>query len=1827
MAVSASTAVPESPVPEGGSGRFLFSASRAFAPGARRHLAGTLEAPARRVFSASAAHRRGDWRSDERTQSQLTFSPSFPRRLVSANPPSSSPPYSWGSLSLRRGPALDSLQQKTGSQDSAAADDSGWEEDTGAASASAVQRPFPEAREGKGSPPNAASSSTRLLEPLESTASPQPLSSAAAASRPVLRFSANVLSPAVSQRHLGEIAADSPRLPARGNGEAAEGCLLPRSLSANLEEARGGRRSAEGCWSFGSRSTPSSERRAKSVSMENLTKWAPRAAAFNVCAPDISASEAGARTLANLLDSASSSPESETRQPRLYASPSPRETHWYGWEETARRERSDVISSHAAEGPRKGLRNDFVSAATHASGLSVANGRHPLTGGEQEGEYAELNGAEGQCGNRRDEDAETKCRGCAEGEAAPADTCELADEAASRMQPESSEGTRSSAERANATQCRTRMHSHQRSHAEDEESGKDPAAPVGEGEESRRLRAAGADPGASFRGGPACDPTYRRDYHVPPPSAASAGQRSPHFFFLAQVSSQTILQTKAALSRVKGLPGRSRAELLDAAYLRGLAGAAEEAPCPEGSRAGQAPPLALTDISAVIANSLAACAFAEENSRASAALLERAGPLIDRSPCAALPALPGADEDAAVSTGSPGGGAKLRLQTETCASPRKEGRAAEATEERRDAKAPAEAAGLRAWQQRDDYGVSREGNERDAHEGEAAERGERNGALEEGAALGVEVPLAGATVEDVGEVAGATEWISPYEDTKTTAVSARVAWRVTTPARKGGRSDEDASCEDAVTPTMFSSMGTAPRTYPSLCLRSLRHRAWTPRCTYTCALPSAFLHGSRMSASFWLSAALAESADELRGGRSAEEKEQESFARQWLAPGLRDFAGVLREELQSSDDEETDGEDQPYAVWGEEVERENGMGYLSSARSRAGNSREETGRTRIRPARKTKRRQQRVYIQSLGEGLDALEDLVHHSKLLAFKFLHSALVAQPLASLPSPEQPRPVCNRQSRQCRAAPLSMSSFPLREDSCERPPGFLPFSPCSAGTPKDAQPHAAESNGFAHAGTAGSCRVETGWNPSMQRTEASDSPALPTLLSGAWITAGRAADASTGDARGARRKIQDEKGSCSKKSESDSAAAAAARRLAGDEDGVPRGQRRATWPFGLTLVAASPSEKETDEVEAAEKRAGASVGFAVQSMADFYLSVAYLLGQVLKREQGEKEFYKTEVALVRERFQDLEARAKEAMAEAAKRVEEEESQSKQLTEQLAMKRAELRQALEKQEALRRTLHETQREQRLQHEGEVDALNKQYASLLRDYQRRGSQLERLQAQLRGAPLQSRQLEREPSLSQWNRSEHASKDSALNKSDTASGRLSAGVGELLGSCDARLVSSLSTPVFSDFKLRRRRRSLCADEEVFSTRGLVGGWSRDRAGDGMGLRESRHSKGVDFAHWALSRSDSGASGYTLKSKGLFMTSRRSLILAAASRGARPLSPRGPSPSREALDRLVKENCDEDPSSGERGRAGTSASAASVGGICGTTRGCLLREDGDAQTRERAGLLARLTDRSRGATDIQKQQSLQEELLGALPLDQQQGAAMLLVKSHVPAGAPGDGREDGRDDFHDPLLLMVPPKACPACLILPAASTGEPKIEGSSGLEEAEIGETAAGTMAYQCQEQGVQLVPAEQRSRRSFPRVRAAFLLLLFLIIDHAFLGGWMSGALLRFGEWSVLLAFSGTQELQQVARQQDLGERYAVPLLRVVEAFLLFLLALLRACVAPGEEALLLPYTEMLADQFSAVPEGTRNPSYEARVPQSIFGIFSAPAETSPVGYPLGRH
>ncbi|KYK64946.1 hypothetical protein TGPRC2_266690 [Toxoplasma gondii TgCatPRC2] len=1294
------------------------------------------------------------------------------------------------------------------------------------------------------------------------------------------------------------------------------------------------------------------------------------------------------------------------------------------------------------------------------------------------------------------------------------------------------------------------------------------------------------------------DPPYRRNCQVPVPRPPVATRSSPRFSFLAHISSQQILKAKAALS-----PGKPGSPVYQTKMCYVPAESAQVHVAREATHAEHLDALSLADVPGVIAGSVAACEYAEETSRASAAVLERAGPLLghpmhsstssrlDKSPCGPaslliwnkhadgasvderqkLRSTGGEMESANVEQGTDGAnlnGAKLRDV---------EGTRGSCTTIKPEATLET---------------VRRTG---EPQGGEGAEAEEERDAQEKS---GSKENLTHETrVHPEHTTKAKTDTVSDasFPDGEGLSASRLETRRGKMASGRGDRGDSCALQDRSQTKTVFSSVGTTAPSSPTRFYASFRRCATMPRWSSTFALPTAFLHGQRMTATFWISEVLVMTKRRGREDTLARDQQQTKLAQEWLAPGLRDFAEVLCDEFDTTEDEadEEKGLNQECDHDGESCSgssrettltnsvkgRINRVSSLSRPR-RVAESSFNRGSQMPSSKRHEKMHQPRVYIQTLAEGLDALEDVVHHSKLLAFKFLHAHLVSNPLFSLPASGEPRPEAFGERSHVGSSALSISRLPFSKNIHGSIRLCVGSSRWTSGSLDDSEHQQRTTQGDLY-DSPGSER-----EPTLERERAQEmmvpsedssrGSTLPSLLSGMGSKVA-----------GNDWKTRQETSAHVKRG-SEQARQADGRRL------------RATVTRTLTRASAYDVEdRGVDGSVDAEGRGkgnftATGIGFAIQTMADFHLSVAYLLGEVLKKEREEKDFYKTEVALVRERLQDVEARALEAATEAQKQLEEQDDQAKHLTEQLAKQSAELRRALEEQEVLRRTLHEERKNMRLQHEAEVDMLNKQYASLLRDFQRRGHQLERLQSHVRGMPRQSHGARRETT------------DAVLE------------LGEMDLMRDTLVPDGVNEPEEDSsprqenggFRKPRRESFCCGADAVSETEWAkwnpIASYQSVNA-SGKGIVHCEKVKPELFCHF-----ESSGNAFSMTRRDS-VSSRRMLLIAAATDGIGTLSRKRRLSYNIVANSIVSGKGASGRSSGGE-QAETDGLRSSYLGDLNSVRkgGNLWKEAGAFAMAENETLPSykqrfRGGEYSRDGTLTRMQRSLEDELLGAVSLDQRQESSPLSLVYQCTPETRHSRIERVRTDEALNTTRAESPQIGPGN---PSDKVDEDKDEHTikPGLEGAEFDNMGFPTPRRLERQERVPF----QRTRGLFTcTVRAIFAVLLLVMVDHIFLDGCVSSAALRCGEWGLLLLLSGTQELQRVVRHRDHVERYTMPLLRGGETLLLSLLALVRACATPGDDAEVL-YTEMFSDQFDTPLSGhSIPPSNQAVAPADSFGQY----------------
>ncbi|KEP60933.1 UNVERIFIED_CONTAM: hypothetical protein HHA_266690 [Hammondia hammondi] len=1292
------------------------------------------------------------------------------------------------------------------------------------------------------------------------------------------------------------------------------------------------------------------------------------------------------------------------------------------------------------------------------------------------------------------------------------------------------------------------------------------------------------------------DPPYRRDCQVPVPRPPVTTRRSPRFSFLPHISSDRILKARAALS-----PGKPGSPVYQTKMWFSPDASAQVHVAREATHAEQLDAFSVADVPGVIAGSVAACEYAEETSRASAAALERAAPLLDH---------PMHSSTFSRLDKSPRGPASLLMWDKHsdggCVDERQKLRSIGGGMESASVEQGADGANLNGAEVREVEGtrdscttvkpeatvetVRRTG---EPQGGEWADAKEEKDAQDKSGSKENLTHEARVLPEDTTKVKTDTVPAAPFPDGEGLSAARLDTQRGTMASGRGDRGDSCALQDRSQTKTVFSSVGTAAPSSPTRFYASFRRDAPMPRCSSTFALPTAFLHGQRMTATFWISEVPVMTKRRGREDTLAGDQEQTKLAQEWLAPGLRDFAEVLCDEFDTTEDEtdeekglnqECDHDGESCGGISRDTTSTNSVkGRISRAGSlsrprRVAESNFNRGAQMSRSKRHGKMQQPRVYIQTLAEGLDALEDVVHHSKLLAFKFIHAHLVSNPLSSLPASQEPRPEAFRE-RSHGGSSLSISSFPFSKNMHGSIRLCVGSSRWTSGSLDDGEHQQRTTQGDLYDSprserepTLERGRVQEMMAPSEDSSRGST---LPTLLSGMgskvagnnWQTR---QDTSVHVKRG-----------------SEQAGQADDRRLRATVSRTP------TWASANNVEVGGEDDGVNAEGRGTGNFAATGIGFAIQTMADFHLSVAYLLGEVLKREREEKDFYKTEVALVRERLQDVEARALEAATEAQKQLEEQDDQAKHLTEQLAKQSSELRRALEQQEVLRRTLHEEQRKMMLQHEAEVDMLNKQYASLLRDFQRRGHQLERLQSDVRGMPRQSHSARREtavvvPDLGEMDLMRDAPVPDGVNEPEEDSSPRQENGG---------------------FRKPRRESFCCGADAVSETEWAE--WNpiatyQGVDASGKGIVRCEEVKPGLFSHL-----ESSGNAFSMTRRDS-VSSRRMLLIAAATDGIGTLSRK----RRLSFHTMANSTV-----------SGKGASGRSSGGEQAETDGLGSSYLGDLNSVRKGGsrwkagafamaeneTLSSCTQRFRGeygggGTLTRMQCSLEDELLEAVSLDQRQESSPLSLAYQCASARSYSRIERVRTDEPLNTTRAESPQLGPG---KPSDKVDEDK-DGHTvkpGLEGAEFDNMSVPTPRR-----------LERQERASVQRTRglfactgpAIFAVLLLAMVDQLFLGGCVSSAALRCGEWGLLLLLSGTQELQRVVRHRDHVERYTMPLLRGGETLLLSVLALVRACSTPGDDAEVLSYTEMFSDQFDTALSVHRIPPSNQAVACAVsFGQY----------------
>ncbi|PHJ21231.1 hypothetical protein CSUI_004930 [Cystoisospora suis] len=653
-----------------------------------------------------------------------------------------------------------------------------------------------------------------------------------------------------------------------------------------------------------------------------------------------------------------------------------------------------------------------------------------------------------------------------------------------------------------------------------------------------------------------------------------------------------------------------------------------------------------------------------------------------------------------------------------------------------------------------------------------------------------------------------------------------------------------------------SSSSSCPSDYSSLAFHTIR------RNTALRPLPRVFLNGNRATASFWISSCLLEEhmkqserdcpggkkEERPREGKSSfaiEQEEQRLYAKDWLPPGLRDFAEVLREQLEEEEDDDNEEEEGEPALRelldeisslereGMSTERERLLHLVEEDVRREEEETEprhdgdilrshETagiGNTKQNVKKKSKKRKQektREYIPSLSDGLESLEDLIQHCKQRAFKFLHASLVAGDvttsssfLGGTPSfssyfsqvettrflGEGRRQEQDHQARQGEEASdlwgvVGDTHLSYNEDSIDREterrrsrrevhpesslsplPTLLDHrNPCEdfwEETREKEDREEKREKDEEEVDKEGMKRsfLRCGANSDVSRRDGSAVNGFHSEMRGYAEDVLLEDDkkdhghpSSLVHMKAARRQQQDG----GKNQETGDGTIKGDRSRHGDRCSLlqrcQRGSEEGMMGNGCFLGRDRGDGSARDEEggflqerqqqphtlgEEQEKEGEQGIGFTVQTMVDFYLSVAYLLGQLLKRDRAAKAFYKREVDLLRERLCLTTAQARESFTDAKRQLEEEEMQSRRLSKQVDEKEKRIQQILDEHDDLRRKFREEQRHLRLQQEAEIDDLNRQFDAIRKDLLRRDRQVERLQNELREAVYQNQQLQR----------------------------------------------------------------------------------------------------------------------------------------------------------------------------------------------------------------------------------------------------------------------------------------------------------------------------------------------------------------------------------------------------------------------------------------------------------------------------------------------------
>lgn len=207
------------------------------------------------------------------------------------------------------------------------------------------------------------------------------------------------------------------------------------------------------------------------------------------------------------------------------------------------------------------------------------------------------------------------------------------------------------------------------------------------------------------------------------------------------------------------------------------------------------------------------------------------------------------------------------------------------------------------------------------------------------------------------------------------------------------------------------------------------------------------------------------------------------------------------------------------------------------------------------------------------------------------------------------------------------------------------------------------------------------------------------------------------------------------------------------------------------------------------------------------------------------------------------------------------------------------------------------------------------------------------------------------------------------------------------------------------------------------------------------------------------------------------------------------------------------------------------------------------------------------------------QTLREELLSVLSVGEREEAARLLLRANVLQGICTLGVKDTEQMLAE--------------LALPTTPSDVRKEAGSADRQAA--GELVAQGILAPCSEGGPEQSSKNSREQERTRKAKnhlscalsyAPFFLCLFAL-DYAVFGGSWARSVLQCLEWTLLLVLSRTQELRHGLEHQDASHPLAC-VSEAVERCLLFFLQYLRGVAEPPDDEVLLPYTEMLADQFN---------------------------------------